>query len=207
MNDSVHIILWLWQLKCNTCMSKQLYYNETCQASLQSCPDTFQMFDESSGSCSLVYLHAANNVWENIEVFEEYIVFLNKVNNPSTAEQFDWWCNFPVWIGVVCWREMKVESKTVEYKLYFECMFQSKHHLSSLVQQMMIPFSKTRVSLYARVLRSLLSICQISNRSISLETQVGIMCPKCRALVSMTTEQTPSGDEDCEMVENRGKNL
>lgn len=53
-----HTLLRLWQFRCSLYMSKHWYNIET-QASLQNFQDTFQMYDESSGSYTL---HAANNV-------------------------------------------------------------------------------------------------------------------------------------------------
>lgn len=92
MNNSVHIILWLRWLRCNTYKSKHWNYIERCQAALQSCPDTFQMFDESSGG----RLHAGNTVGEKIAVCEEYIVSLNKVKAFQRNSLIDWAIS-PLW--------------------------------------------------------------------------------------------------------------
>lgn len=68
MNDSVHIYrqygsLGATHTRVSIGIMKHTHtHTHLAEPPSQSCPDTFEMFDVSSGSSSLGYLHAANNV-------------------------------------------------------------------------------------------------------------------------------------------------
>lgn len=130
---------------------------------------------------------------------------------PSAAEQLDWWCNFQVWIQVVCWQEMKVKLVNTNSVLG-ECFCQNNTTIT-ITKQRMTPSFKTRFSRSARVFQMpngsfQIEACHLKCRSGGcLERLFSIWVGVSSVVTQVTDLQSPWQLSNSHLLMRTGKKL